>query len=84
MTAYHASSSVFMTSKTPSGTKRHHEGFQPESHRTVFLSSCSSDKLVQNHVTLYDSFDMKQQHFTLNSAPAHHFFTTSKSHEALA
>ena len=39
----------------------------------------SSEGLVQNCMT-HDVFHTKQQHFTPSSAPAHHFFTTLKSH----
>jgi len=34
-------------------------------------------------MTISQQFKKKQQHFTLSSVPAHHCFTTSKSHEML-
>jgi len=48
-----------------------------------FLSSSLSDELLRNKVTLDDGFLTKQQRFTLSSAPAHRFFATLKSHEAV-
>jgi len=67
-----------MTYNTPSSMKKHRKSTEPESHQTAkmfFLSSSSSDGLAQNCVTLSRWFHTKQQHFTLSSAPAHHFST---------
>ena len=43
-----------------------------------FFLNSSAYRLVQNCMTLYDSFCTKQQHFTPSSAPAHCFFTTEE------
>ena len=47
----------------------------------MFFLSSSSDGLVQNY-DFHNGFCTKQ-HFTLSSARAHHFFTTSKTYKAL-
>ena len=56
MAMYHSSSSVVITNKTPSGTKRHCKCIETESHQTAKIfhlssfssSSSSSDGLVKN------------------------------------
>jgi len=73
-----------MTKNSPSGAKKHRESTKPQSHQTAkmffFLSSSSSssDGLHNSF-----SFHTKQQHFSLSSALAHHFFPGLKSHEAI-
>ena len=69
--------------------EKHRENTKPESHQTskmlFFLSSSSSssDRLVQKLWFYLNGFLTKQQHFTLSSAPAHHFSTSLKSRKAL-
>jgi len=52
---------------TPSGAKKHHKSTEPESHQTAkmffFLSSSSSDRLVQICVTLSRWFSQKTAAF---------------------
>ena len=54
---YRSSSTVFMMNNTPSGAKKHRESTEPESRqitaeRFFFISSSSSNGLVQIYVTL--------------------------------
>ena len=60
---YHSSSKKYPKSIEPEIAKR------PKS----FLSSSSSDRLVQIEWLFHNGFYTKQQHFTLSSAPAHAF-----------
>ena len=69
MSLYYSSSSVFMTNNTPSGVKKHCESTEPESCQMAkmffFLlsSSTSSDRVVQNCVTLSQWFSHKTAAF---------------------
>ena len=56
-----------MTNNTPGGAKKHRKSTEPESHKTAkmvfFLSSSSSDRLVQMCVTLSQWFLHKTEAF---------------------
>ena len=76
-----------MTNKTPSGTEKYHESFEPESSKTTkmffflsFFLHSSSDGLARHYVNFSR---MKQRHFIWSSVQPHRFCIISKSCKAL-
>jgi len=59
-----------MTINTPGGAKKRRESTESENRQTAKMF-------------LHDGFRTKQQHFSLSCAPAHRFFLSLKSHEAI-
>ena len=74
--------SVFMTNKTPSGTKKRHRESIEQEKVTKWPKSCSFlfffERTSSKSWLLHNSLCMKLQHFALSSAPAIAFFTTSQ------
>ena len=81
LVTHHSSLSAFMTNKTHSGMKKHHEFTETESHQTAkifFFFKWTSSKIYCR--LFHNNFHTKQQHFTLSSAQQvlFHYFEVSQ------
>ena len=82
LTAYHSSSSVFMTNKTPRVAKTHRESTTPGTRKTGKLFFFLSFFFRQLSSTLPQSLTMvfaQNSSILQSSATTHRFFATSKS-----